>query len=146
MVPRVSSRVTGFPNSSCSGKTRPNAAKSTKIHQYQTFVAGDRKPLKIPHNVENGSLILYPSPLISALIRGKLHAYDYQATNQMVGTRDFGIFTRRKSPRSAALAPWERGILEIQALPVHLCLLRQERSHLGAGDDFPLLPTGIQVA
>jgi hypothetical protein len=70
----------------------------------QLLAQEGRKPLKIPDNLENSLCILYPSPLISALIRGIPHAYDYQATNQMVGTRDFGIFTRGTGARAAALA------------------------------------------
>ena len=46
-------------------KMQPNAAKFTEIHEYQAFATVDRKPLKIPHNLENGSIILYPSPLFT---------------------------------------------------------------------------------
>jgi hypothetical protein len=63
----------------------------------QRLAMESRKPLKIPQPLENGSFIRYPSPLEPALTRGNPHAHDYQATDQMVGTRDFGIFTASQS-------------------------------------------------
>jgi hypothetical protein len=41
--------------------------KITNLHEYQVVralvAACERKPLKIPHNLENGLIIRYPSPL-----------------------------------------------------------------------------------
>jgi len=36
-------------------------ADFTDFHEYQLLADGERKPLKIPHNLENGPIILYPS-------------------------------------------------------------------------------------
>ena len=42
-----------------------------EFHKFQILARVDRKPLKIPHNLENGPIILYPSPLLTPRFRGQ---------------------------------------------------------------------------